>query len=116
MVPPDLVAPSVAFFMFIITIIGGNFPVLIPLFESWVGFDQPVTVQFTAANYKDDPNTNGGVITMRVQNSDARKLQYSIVYVLAMAYTLAGLLYLLAAVQFYLHGNPLRREKLRNIR
>ena len=71
-------------------------------------YDQSVTVKFSAANYKDDPS--GGVILFAVQNTDARKLQYSIVYVLALAYTLAGFLYLLSAFQFYLQGKSFRRE------
>ena len=72
-------------------------------------YDKPVTVQFSAANYKDDPS-GGGVILFNVQNTDARKLQYSIVYVLALAYTVAGLLYLVSAFQFYLQGKAFRRE------
>eukprot|EP01037_Dinobryon_pediforme_P036177 gene36177-42988_t len=76
-VPSDLVAPSVALFMFIITLIGGNFPVLIPLFESLVGFDRSVSVEFTAAGYCGSA-TEGQTVSFTVENSDASKLQYSL--------------------------------------
>lgn len=48
-IPKDQIASSVALFMLIITIIGGNFPLIIPVFESIVGFNNNITVQFSAA-------------------------------------------------------------------
>lgn len=110
-VPSDLVAPSVALFMFIITLIGGNFPVLIPLFESLVGFDRSVSVEFTAAGYCGSA-TEGQTVSFTVENSDASKLQYSLALVMTLSYFLAGALYLVAAYQFYSHGRKAEKVLL----
>lgn len=47
--PPHHVTPAVALFMFVITIIGGNMPLLVPLVNSWVGFNGQADVSFDAA-------------------------------------------------------------------
>ena len=44
-----LVTPSVALFMFLITLLGGNTPLLVPLLEGSVGYQADVLVDFTAA-------------------------------------------------------------------
>ena len=96
-----------ALFMFIITLIGGNFPLLIPFFESFVGFNDFVMVQFIAArqfvegDVQPSQSANYKDVLYNVENSDAKKLQYSIVYVLLFSYLLAGVLYLIAACQFF---------------
>jgi hypothetical protein len=47
--PSHHVTPAVALFMFIITIIGGNMPLIVPLVASWTGFDGEVDMHFSAA-------------------------------------------------------------------
>lgn len=96
-VPRDLVTPSVALFMLIITIIGGNSPLLIPSLMPVVGFDRDVVIDFTAAS--SDPTNAATDISYAVANSDAKKLQYTLVYALGGCYAISGILYLVA---FYL--------------
>eukprot|EP01032_Pedospumella_encystans_P023107 gene23107-26165_t len=47
-VPKSLCTPSVALFMLLVTLIGGNIPLLIPLFENMWGYTD-TTIHFTAA-------------------------------------------------------------------
>ena len=47
--PAHHVTPAVALFMFVITMIGGNMPLLVPLVNSWVGFNGQANVSFDAA-------------------------------------------------------------------
>eukprot|EP01038_Epipyxis_sp_PR26KG_P005298 gene5298-7361_t len=103
-VPSRYITVSVALFMLIVTIIGGNFPLLIPLFESnLVGYNNPINITFTAAkpflsstnaiynssSYGDDDN-----LLYHVPNKDARQLQYSLLYLLIISYGLSGTLFL----------------------
>jgi hypothetical protein len=92
-VSSHLITPAVALFMLIITIIGGNAPFLIPLFLPAVGFQQGVLIDFTAASA--DPAAKGEV-HWSVENSDAKQLQYSLVYSLAICYALPVVLYMIA--------------------
>lgn len=48
--PPECLTPAVAIFMFVITIIGGNMPLLIPLVSGIVGFNGQVDICFQAAS------------------------------------------------------------------
>ena len=47
--PAHHVTPAVALFMFVITIIGGNMPLVVPLVNSWVGYGGKVDISFDAA-------------------------------------------------------------------
>lgn len=48
--PTECLTPAVALFMFVITIIGGNVPLLIPLVSSAVGYQGDVDISFQAAS------------------------------------------------------------------
>lgn len=48
--PAHYITPSVALFMFVATIIGGNTPLLIPLVMESVGYSAQVYIDFTAAS------------------------------------------------------------------
>lgn len=94
-IPTRLITSAVALFMLIITIIGGNSPLLIPLIEEFVGYDAQVIVQFQAtAPYTGNPDPI--TTTFNILNNDANKLQYSMMYALIGCYSLSGLLYILA--------------------
>ena len=47
--PAHYVTPSVALFMFVITIIGGNMPLVVPFVASLVGYSADVDIHFDAA-------------------------------------------------------------------
>jgi len=65
-IPEALITPSIALFMFVITIIGGNVPLLVTLFTSIVGYDSPVQLSFEAqSQYTGDP-TVGKSLTNRL--------------------------------------------------
>ncbi len=49
-IPKYLVTPSVALFVMVITIIGGNAPLIIPLLKEFVGYDGDVFIDFTASS------------------------------------------------------------------
>jgi hypothetical protein len=102
-VPPELVTQSVAFFVFIVTLIGGNFPLLIPLFESMVGFNAKVQVEFLAASEYRSGNPMIEEKQFSILNYNANKIQYSLMYVLILSYGLSGLLYIFS--YFQLKGN-----------
>lgn len=53
-IPEHLLTPSIAFFMFLITIIGGNVPLLVPFALSIVGFSSDVDITFRAAEAYSD--------------------------------------------------------------
>ena len=55
--PSHHVTPAVALFMFVITIIGGNMPLIVPLVASWTGFDGEVDMHFSAAPAYTGTNT-----------------------------------------------------------
>jgi hypothetical protein len=48
--PAHYIAPSVALFMFVTTMIGGNTPLLIPLVSQVVGYNGDVDIDFQAAS------------------------------------------------------------------
>ena len=48
--PAHYITPSVALFMFVATIIGGNTPLLIPLVMDTVGYSAQVYIDFAAAS------------------------------------------------------------------
>ena len=98
-VPNYLVAQSVALFMFISTNIGGSFPLLIPFVESIVGFDDNVIINFSAANIYNNNIKVVQNVEFNIENTNANKLQYSIMYVLIFSYSLSGVLYLVAFFQ-----------------
>eukprot|EP00600_Ochromonadales_sp_CCMP1393_P015091 CAMPEP_0174998818 /NCGR_PEP_ID=MMETSP0005-20121125/1711_1 /TAXON_ID=420556 /ORGANISM="Ochromonas sp., Strain CCMP1393" /LENGTH=750 /DNA_ID=CAMNT_0016253479 /DNA_START=331 /DNA_END=2583 /DNA_ORIENTATION=+ len=94
-----LVTQTVALFMFIITIIGGNIPVLIPFVASLVGYGASVDISFEAAALY-TPDQDGSVYeTFTVEHRDPRQLQYSLLWVLCVCYGLSGVLYLVAYLQ-----------------
>ena len=62
-----LITPSIALFMFIITIIGGNVPLLVTLFISIVGYDSPVQLSFEAqSQYTGDPSVGKSLINRMI--------------------------------------------------
>jgi hypothetical protein len=96
-VPARLVTQSVAVFMLVITLIGGNLPLLVPVLLSRVGFDAPATVHFQAAPmYSSAAGVvlSADTVAFSVENSDARQLQFSMMYLLGITYGLSGLLYI----------------------
>lgn len=96
-IPRELTTSSVALFMLIVTIIGGNSPLLVPALMPVVGFDQQVLIDFTAAS-ADTVAADPVDVTYSVWNSNAKKLQYSLVCALGGCYALSGIVYLLAFV------------------
>jgi len=55
-IPEALITPSIALFMFVITIIGGNVPLLVTFFTSIVGYYSPAQLSFDAqSEYSGDP-------------------------------------------------------------
>lgn len=57
--PISYITPSVALFMFVTTLIGGNTPLLIPLVSSMVGFSDDINIDFNAASeYNGDGSGN----------------------------------------------------------
>jgi hypothetical protein len=48
--PLAYITPSVALFMFVTTLIGGNTPLLIPLVASWTPYGTDVNIDFQAAS------------------------------------------------------------------
>eukprot|EP00981_Chlorochromonas_danica_P013814 scaffold6861_cov248-Ochromonas_danica.AAC.17 len=90
----DLVTSSVALFMLIVTIMGGNAPLLIPCLMPLVGYDEQVTLHFTASS--SDPSSPPVDEQFSVSNDDAQKLQRVLLYGLGGCYLLSGVLYLLA--------------------
>lgn len=48
--PLAYITPSVALFMFVTTLIGGNTPLLIPLVASWTPYGVDVNIDFQAAS------------------------------------------------------------------
>ena len=113
-IPPRLLTTSVALFMLIITLIGGNSPLLIPFVQSTLSYDD-VTVSFSAQSLY---NTTTGkplpslvsdlyphcdslslvptTETFNVLNNNADLLLYSCLYSLIGCYALSGLLFLLS--------------------
>lgn len=62
-IPQRLVTQSVALFMFIITIIGGNVPLLIPyLCSNVVGYTAKVNIHFTAASVYTEADATGRLL------------------------------------------------------
>ena len=62
-VPKSLCTPSVALFMLVVTLIGGNIPLFIPLFENVWGYTE-TTIHFSAAasaSTADDINAISGL-------------------------------------------------------
>lgn len=90
----DLVTSSVALFMLIVTIMGGNAPLLIPCLMPLVGYDEQVNLHFTASS--SDPSSPPVDEHYSVSNDDAQKLQRVLLYSLGGCYLLSGMLYLLA--------------------
>lgn len=94
-IPSGLLTPSVALFMLIITIIGGNSPLLVPGLLSAVGYGEDVSIAFTAASA--DPAAPAGEdVSFSVLHADASQMQYTLMYALGGCYGLSGLLYLWA--------------------
>ncbi|RYH05343.1 hypothetical protein EON65_44985 [archaeon] len=102
--PGHLTPPSVALFMMVVTLIGGNAPLFIPTLLPLVGFNQDVTLTISAKG--SDPNESGDV-QYNVDNTDSKQLQYSLLYSLSACYGGAAVLYLLA---FWM----MRKDKGRN--
>jgi hypothetical protein len=94
-IPSRLVTQSVAVFMLVITLIGGNLPLLVPVLLTRVGFNSPVTVHFQAApEYSSTVPVTSEPVAFSVENTDARQLQFSMMYLLGITYGLSGLLYI----------------------
>lgn len=90
-VPAALVTQSVAVFMLVVTVVGGNAPLLVPWLVTAVGYRSDVTVEFQAAP---EPAALGGTVQYSVLNTDVRQLQCSMMWILGGSYGLSGLLYL----------------------
>lgn len=112
--PVRLVTQSVALFMLIITIIGGNVPLFVPYLLTVVGYKKDVLITFDAAPTYVPPTDNSltlGDVSITVENSDAKQMQVTIIYLIGFTYGLSGLLYI---VTFWLmnkrYTNDRRRE------
>ncbi|KAJ1437759.1 major facilitator superfamily domain-containing protein [Ochromonadaceae sp. CCMP2298] len=99
---PVQLTQAVALFMFIITIIGGNVPVLIPFVAGVVG-GREVQVDFEASSQY-APQQEPSPATYSVSHRDPKELQVSLMVVLGACYGLSGLLYLLSYSQLKAAG------------
>jgi hypothetical protein len=103
--PPDLIVPSVALFMFIITLIGGNCPLLVPLVLSL----RPTThhtFTFQAAPPVGSPLSQPSVL-YEVTRRSGGDLQVALVILFTVLYLLGGLLYFLCAYSLWTpHPSP----------
>lgn len=106
--PVQLVTQCVALFMLIITIIGGNVPLFVPWLISVVGYKQDVTISFDAA--PTFPSDSTADVTYNVLNTDAKQLQYTIMYLIGFTYGLSGILYLVTFVMMNKRYHTERRR------
>jgi hypothetical protein len=98
--PSDLIVPSVALFMFIITLIGGNCPLLVPLILSL----RPTThhtFSFQAAPPLGSPFSLSSTIPFHVDRRSGVDLQIALVIIFSFLYLFGGLLYFLCAYSLW---------------
>jgi hypothetical protein len=97
--PTDLIVPSVALFMFIITLIGGNAPLLVPLVLSL----RPIThhtFSFQAAPPAGSPLSESSIL-YSVTRRSGDDLQAALVILFVILYLLSSLLYFLCAYSLW---------------
>eukprot|EP00602_Paraphysomonas_sp_CaronLab_P006014 CAMPEP_0185017394 /NCGR_PEP_ID=MMETSP1103-20130426/357_1 /TAXON_ID=36769 /ORGANISM="Paraphysomonas bandaiensis, Strain Caron Lab Isolate" /LENGTH=360 /DNA_ID=CAMNT_0027546793 /DNA_START=538 /DNA_END=1617 /DNA_ORIENTATION=+ len=99
--PVDLVVPSVALFMFIVTIIGGNATLLVPLTTSYLIPHTYHNFQFTAAPPVGSIDTSSGHSTYSYSYSVDRRsgydLQEALLYIQCALYFLSAVVYYMSA-------------------
>jgi len=82
--------------MFVITLVGGNAPLLVPLATSLIAVSPPnVTIRFTANG---SPADNGDDISYYVESENAVRLQLALAWVFGSLYLVSACLYLWATV------------------
>jgi hypothetical protein len=91
--PPDLLVPSVALFMFAVTLIGGNGPLLVPLVaDHMLGPDSSHHFQFSAA-VEQGGGAAGSEVTFVVEARSGYDLQQAMLYILCTLYLVSALVY-----------------------
>ena len=99
------VVPSVALFVFCMTSIAGNIPLLVPLIRGVLQsryFDSPVLVSFDAEGTETTENTKWSVEIV-----DTAALRWALCAVIVGCYVISGLLYLV--ISWNLIGSVSRR-------
>lgn len=96
---PQYLVSSVALFMFFITIIAGNMPLVVPAVQDVIAASLgPVTVTVTAMQPWSSDSTAESATTqsydVQLPHGGARSLQLTLVYVLACVYTISFVLYM----------------------
>ncbi len=107
-VPARLVTQSVAVFMLVVTLIGGNVPLLMPYLLTVVGYNQDVTLSFQAAPMYSAADSLSSIVSasldatamtdFSVLHTDAKQLQFSMMYLLGATYGLSAVLYIVCGV------------------
>jgi hypothetical protein len=108
-VPARLVTQSVAVFMLVVTLIGGNVPLLMPYLLTAVGYSEEVTLEFQAAPMYTTTSALSGssssgaldataLADFSVLHTDARQLQFSMMYLLGATYGLSAILYIICGI------------------
>lgn len=92
---PGLVTPSIALFMFLVTILGGNAPFLVPMASSLLP-DYQHTFAFSAAPPAGTP-PDGAEMAFAVQATSGRVLRDSLLIVVCSLYVVSSAMYLLCA-------------------
>jgi hypothetical protein len=96
--PISLIVPSVALFMFIITIIGGNAPLLVPLVLSLRSPTHHI-FQFQAAAPVGSPLSSS--VLFEIERRSGTDLQTALVILFLILYLLSALLYYLCAYSLW---------------
>eukprot|EP01035_Chromulina_nebulosa_P018884 gene18884-24676_t len=94
--PADSIVTSIALFMFFITLIGGNTPVLVPLVHNSIQSSiADVNITFTASSIY-TTNSTTSINEFIVSNPNALGLQITLAGLLGLVYVVSALLFLLS--------------------
>jgi hypothetical protein len=101
-IPKRLISSAVAVFMLIITVIGGNAPLLLPVIKEGIGYTNDVTLSFSAYGMYNASMIASGTLlpdtdtTMSATHEDAYRFQYAMLASLVGCYLSAGVLYIVS--------------------
>ena len=97
--PEDLLVPSVALFMFLVTLLGGNGPLLVPLVaDHFLGSRKHHTFHFTAA-VGEGGGEAGSTMEYAVEARSGFDLQHALLYILCSLYLASAVVYFSVALR-----------------
>lgn len=91
--PADLLVPSVALFMFVVTLIGGNGPLLVPLVADHLMGSKTYHSFHLSAAVEEGGGEEGGEVAYIVEARSGYDLQHAMLYILCTLYLASALVY-----------------------